>query len=223
MADTVLSSADSKDRNPAWATILYPESCNPDFLSIIRSSGYRCLLSPLHDLDVDEDGVLKKPHYHLLVWFKGSRRKSQFEKLRVALSGVGVEKIGDPLGYSRYLCHLDDLDKAQYSPSEVISFGGLNYQSILARSLDNFQVTLELVDFAFQCTSFSDFARQVRFQHPEYMSILVSKSYFFNNLIRDRRNEEYDCKVSRQEECKFRGQEDWSSDLGCDCPFSSSD
>lgn len=223
MADTVLSSADSKDRNPAWATLLYPESCNPDYLSIIRSSGYRCLLSPLHDSDVDEDGVLKKPHYHLLVWFKGARRASQFEKLRVALSGVGTIKIGDPLGYARYLCHLDDQDKAQYDTGEVISFGGLNYQSILAKSLDPFQVLLDLTDLALQYDSFSGFTRQVRLQHPEYISLLISKSYFFNNLIRDRRNCEYDSKVCRQTERGFQRPEDWSSSDGTDCPFSGPD
>lgn len=229
MSDTV--EKDSAVKSSAWATLLYPESCSPDFLQIIQSSGYPCLLSPLHSQDVDDDGCIKKPHYHLLIWFRGSRRKSQVEKFRVQLKGVGLEKISNPLGHARYLCHLDDSDKAQYSKDDVLAFGGLNYTSILSRSIDKNQATLELVSLANTCLSFADLVAQCMLRYPEYIGILSSKSYFFNSLISSLRRDEYSRKqravqeelfyasrVGRQKESGFYS-EGWEQDIRHESPF----
>lgn len=169
----------------SWATVLYPESCSPDFREIISSSGVPCLLSPLHDSDVDDDGVLKKPHYHLLMWFNRSRSAKQVEPLVVQLKAVGLEKVLNPTGYARYLVHMDDEDKFQYMREEVQEFNGLSFASVLSRSVDTFQAVLELTDMclAGNIQSFHALVLRVRGSRPELLPFLSQKSYYFTNLL----------------------------------------
>lgn len=221
MADTTLEQ--STEKSPAWATILYPESCAENFTEILESSGYPCMLSPLHDQDTDEDGVIKKPHYHLLIWFKGSRRKSQAEKLRVQLKGVGLEKVPNPLGYSRYLCHLDDPDKALYKKEDVKCFNGLNYASILAKGIDKNEATLELISMAETCSTFVELTRRVVKELPEYVGILTNKSYFFIEFMKQKGKVEYYASKSIREKGEHLHAERWKPDIGNESPFSNSD
>lgn len=71
-----------------------------------------------HTLDLDEDGNLKKPHVHA-VW--------RFENAR-SLSGVArwlkiepnyIQRVQNFKGALRYLVHMDDKDKHQYSVTDV--------------------------------------------------------------------------------------------------------
>lgn len=218
MSDTIIDG--SKEKASAWATLLYPESCETNFLEIIESSGYPCLLSPEHNQDIDENGVLKKPHYHLLIWFKGSRRKSQVEKLRLQLKAVGLEKINNPQNYARYLCHLDDPDKAQYSKESVICFGGLNYASILAKSIDKNLAIIELVNISENCNNFLELVRKVKKDYPEYIGILSSKSYFFNLITKGKGESIYVSNSIRKEENRVYPKGDgFEYDKGNKSPF----
>lgn len=215
MADTTLEN--STEKGIAWATILYPESCCINFLEIINSSGFPCALSPLHDQDVDEDGVLKKPHYHLLIWFKGSRRRSQVEKLRIALKAVGLEKINNPSGYARYLCHLDDLDKAQYDKENVQCFNGLDYTSILAKGIDKTIALIQILDMLESCKSFLELTRKVKAEYPEYIGILSKNAYFYINLMKEK-GENHVSNSCRKKEVGIYPTE-WKYDTGNESPF----
>lgn len=93
------------------------------------------VVSPLHDKDrfSDEDeaensehkaGELKKKHHHAIIsWGNPTTLNNALNTLRPF--GINhVEPIGSYPGYCRYLCHLDDPDKAQYDPDDVVCFGG---------------------------------------------------------------------------------------------------
>lgn len=114
-----------------FATELYPESVKPDYLAIIDSWHIQALLSPLHDKDVKEDGTPKKPHYHLELLYSTGRTEESVRKDTVSIGGVGLEILKSKVGYARYLCHLDNPEKAQYDPKDVKEFGGINYMSLI--------------------------------------------------------------------------------------------
>ena len=57
-----------------------------------------------------------------------------FEKI----GGVGCQRINVVRGYARYLCHLDNPEKAQYNISDVISLGGADYQEVISLASDKY-------------------------------------------------------------------------------------
>jgi hypothetical protein len=118
------------NKSKYFCAILYPNSTTYDFDKVIKSLALEHLtfcVSPIHDKDVEDDGSLKKAHYHLLLayssattlnnirgWFKAcGMPDSDLHSIRVCASGVG---------YYRYLCHKDNPDKAQYNDKDIRIF-----------------------------------------------------------------------------------------------------
>lgn len=124
----------------------------------------------LHDKDVNENGELKKAHYHIY-----GKRKNQTKR------EVLASKLGIPLnhcyystnwrGAVRYLIHVDDPDKYQYLVEEVISnFDVLPYidsqteqrrvSALIEFILSNPNVTVyELSLYAMTINAWSEFRR----------------------------------------------------------------
>ena len=78
------------------------------------------MISPLHKDDVNPYGEVKKPHYHVIVMFDSVKTLEQFAEFADTFGGVGKEKVNSIRGYARYLCHLDNPEKAQYNPYDVV-------------------------------------------------------------------------------------------------------
>ena len=108
-----------------FATILYQESMNSDYINILKNSGVPCYVSPLHDSDVNENGDPKKPHYHLLLCFKDNTSPNTAKALFNALGGVGCETVRNKIAYERYLIHADNKEKAQYDRNAVLQFNNV--------------------------------------------------------------------------------------------------
>ena len=55
----------------AYTFLAYPESSNIEKIKVaLDSANWDYEISPLHDKDLDNDGNLKKPHYHIIVGFR---------------------------------------------------------------------------------------------------------------------------------------------------------
>ena len=71
--------SDTRKRN--FVTIIYPESAPENFKEIIGDWHIPAFLSPLHDKDVNPDGEKKKPHYHLMLMFRGKKSLDQVKEI----------------------------------------------------------------------------------------------------------------------------------------------
>ena len=111
---------DSRVRN--YATVVYPESAPENWQEILSGHFVPCFVSPLHDKDENPGGESKKPHYHVILMFDGKKTVEQAKEIFDSIGGVGCEVVKSIRGYSRYLCHLDNPEKAQYEPSEMQDF-----------------------------------------------------------------------------------------------------
>lgn len=108
----------TKYRN--YAFIVYPESMLEDFFDRLESLKLPAFVSPLHDLDTKDDGSLKKPHYHVVLRYASQVAISHATKDLLALGVSQPPEIVKSLrAYSRYLCHLDQPEKAQYRLDDV--------------------------------------------------------------------------------------------------------
>lgn len=134
-------------RSRTWATVLYADSANPKWKEILGDLAIPCFVSPYHDKDKNPHGEDKKPHWHILFMFDGVKSVEQIQEICMQLCSVGQENVASTRGYARYLCHLDNPDKAQYDINDVLSFGGADYRDIIGLPSDKYLIISEMMDF----------------------------------------------------------------------------
>ena len=141
------SSSSGKGRTRNYATIVYPESAPENWVDLLRDQKVNAFISPLHDKDINPGGEEKKSHYHVQFLFESVKSKDQVQEIVSKIGGVGVEVVNSLRGYARYLCHLDNPEKAQYNVNDVISIGAEDYQSIISLPTDKYKLISEMIDY----------------------------------------------------------------------------
>lgn len=81
-----------------------------------------------HDKDIDDNGNLKPIHLHFVC--HGRHYLSQWAKL-LGIPENMIEIVRNTRGVNRYLIHLDDPEKYQYSPSDVITNKSVKFKMFL--------------------------------------------------------------------------------------------
>lgn len=137
------------ERGRNWATVIYPDSVAEDWQEQLQKLYAPVFVSPLQDADkADNAEGIAKPHRHILFMFYGKKSEAQVREIVNRLNGVGVERIESKIGYARYLCHMDNPEKAQYNKADVLSFGGADYEAaIIKPSGDYTEETKEIIYF----------------------------------------------------------------------------
>lgn len=103
----------------SFAGTLYPdsESYDCEYLLSVICSKFIDWAYILHDKDVDENGVLKKPHFH---WVgRATPRCLSVVSNFLGLPENDIEVVKNFDNMVMYLIHLNDIDKFQYSPDDV--------------------------------------------------------------------------------------------------------
>lgn len=73
-----------------------------------------------HDKDLKEDGSLKEPHFHILVYRKSGFRLQS--ACRTFTQNTLIQPIRSRVHSYQYLVHKNDPDKAQYSVSDISEY-----------------------------------------------------------------------------------------------------
>lgn len=118
--------ADKKVKKRHWAMVAYPESLPVDWLDQLKQTGLKIAISPLHDKDTNPTGEPKKPHYHVIVSYEGPTTYSNVEKLTLRLNQPHPQPLEAVKGYYRYLTHMDNPEKVQYSAADIQLLNGFN-------------------------------------------------------------------------------------------------
>lgn len=155
---TSKSSGSGRTRN--YATIVYPDSAPENWRDILVDCMVPAFISPLHDKDLnpnfDDDKVeFKKAHYHVMIMFDGVKTVDQAKEIFNKIGGVGCVVIASIRGHARYLCHLDNPEKAQYSPDDVTCLCGADYTSICTHLNDKYRVIEEMLDWCVENECYS--------------------------------------------------------------------
>lgn len=179
----------SEKRYRNFATVVYPESASDDWIDILRELKIPCFISPLHNNDKNPTGEAKKAHYHVQFAFEGKKSKDQVNEIIKEIGGVGCEVVSSLRAYARYLCHLDNPEKAQYKTSDVISLGGLNYNNVIGSMADKSVCLTEMIDFVNDndLDSFSELVCYAKEFKTQWFDCLInSGSYFIKEYIKSR-------------------------------------
>lgn len=122
-----------------WSFIAYPESLPENWKDILQETGLQIAISPLHDKDLNADGEIKKPHYHLVLFFNGPTTYNRVEKISKMINATIPKRVISPIGMIRYLTHKDNPEKAQYDEREIVTLNGLDLEDI-----DGMTMSMEL-------------------------------------------------------------------------------
>lgn len=140
-------------RTRNFATEIYLDSAPENWFDILVDTKIPCFISPYHDKDYnvkrDENGELvpKKAHFHIMLMFDSVKTEEQAREVCSLFNGVGLEIVNSIRGYARYLCHLDNPEKAQYPIDEVRCLGGADYLNVVALPKDKYTAIREIIEY----------------------------------------------------------------------------
>lgn len=178
-------------RTRNWACIIYLDSAPNNFEDIIADFCVPAFLSPYHDKDINPDGSIKKPHYHLMLMFDGVKTAKQVKELFDLVNGVGCTPLNSIRGYARYLCHLDNPEKAQYNTDSVKSFGGADYLEIINLVTDKYKVLKEILNFCYanNIYQYHTLVDKCMYEKEEWFRIVADNTFFFSGYLKSKRGD----------------------------------
>lgn len=181
---------DSRAR--VWTIVVYPESAPENWKSILNDEHIKWICSPLHDLDVNPDGEVKKAHWHVILAFETMKSYSQIKELADKINAPIPQKVANIRGAVRYLVHLDNPEKYQYSTSQIEAYGGADIAEYFKATVtEKREILKEMVAYIRDnnVTEFIDFSLWCAENNDEWWAILTeSSSYFIGQVIKSQRH-----------------------------------
>lgn len=119
-------------RSNLWAFIGYPDDSLPDnYLNICQNWHIPCLISPVHDKDLNGDLTEKKKHIHFMLYFGIGANKSfdQVKEYSNQLNASIPIIVNNADAMTRYFIHLDNPEKHQYKKSDLICLSGFEIKN----------------------------------------------------------------------------------------------
>lgn len=161
-------------RTRNFATVVYPESTVSNWQEILKAQFVPAFISPLHDKDLNPGGEAKKSHYHVLLMFDSVKTVEQAKSIFSLIGGVGCEVVQSLRGYARYLCHLDNPEKFQYSENDVVSLCGADYINVIGLVTDKYVAIGDMIDFCEQndIISYAELLKYCRLNRSDWFRVL---------------------------------------------------
>lgn len=165
-----------------WAIQIYPESVDKDYKEILKSLGYKIVMSPLHDKDIDDEGKLKKPHRHIMIDFGGGIKLKSVESIIESIKAYQhCEIVGNKTSMYYYFIHKNDKDKYQYDIEEMEYINSTMYDW----TESGFKDILNYID-DYDCKSLKKLTQQLRKDEQDHLLEYVSKNtYYVVQYIKD--------------------------------------
>lgn len=182
---------DERTRN--WTFLVYPESAPANWREILNDLHIPWVESPLHDKDIDTNGEILKAHWHVLLMFDGNKSFSQVCEIAEQLNSPIPEKAGSARGLVRYMAHMDNPDKYQYSVMDIVGHGGVDVLALLkATKAQRYELIREMIAFIkeneiVELKDLIDYASSERFE--DWFPLLCDNStYVINSYITSNRH-----------------------------------
>lgn len=181
---------DGRARN--WTFVLYPESAPEAWSDVLNELHIQWAVSPLHDQDVNADGTLKKPHWHVLLCFEGNKSQDQVDTISHSINGTICQKVSSVRGMVRYFTHMDNPEKYQYPAAQIGCHGGFDPAEYLTLS-KSYQ--LDIVEQMEQFIQENDIyylhelTEYARMYHRDdwYPALVFHNCYYIVQTLKERR------------------------------------
>ena len=166
-----------KDRYRLFFIELYKETKSYDYKEVLRNlKGYKKWAYITHDKDRKENGELKKEHTHFVLHLDNASTKEALSK-KTGIPINFIENVRNERSVVRYLIHIDDDDKYQYSKNEIKC--SRNYERYVSKCFDDLETEEQILSniFAFLDSAMVD--------NKNYSSILFLLIQYVNSNCYD--------------------------------------
>ena len=186
----MVNEKNKKDRSlRSFGMILYSDSTAYDCESILSDviSNYEFAWIK-HDKDVDEDGVLKKEHIHVLVSFNSPRKLSW---ILSRFKQSHIEIISSNSAYLRYMTHSDSDDSTKYIYPDSDLHLSSKFKAIFDKDVKHINIVSLVTEYYLYCNKenlrpcYSDFVFWIAASHDSYITDVLRFAYALKNIIRD--------------------------------------
>lgn len=166
--------------SPTWLFLVWEESAPPDWMDKLGQIGIEGFVSPLHNLDVDDDGQPKKPHWHVMLrWPKGrtTYKNALAWARRIYPDVPHVEPAMSARSSLRYFCHLDNPEKYQYPIESIRAWGGVDPLDIINSASDDLLELKYIYAYisANNIVRYTDFVDFCSAEKPEWFRLINIK------------------------------------------------
>lgn len=188
-----MPSDNSNRRVRNWCAVVYPESAPANWKDILDSKGVKWACSPLHDKDVDDDGEVKKAHWHIILCYGGNKSYEQVVDDLQELNCPRPQVCRDVTSSVRYFIHKDHPHKFQYSEKDIECYGGFDIAQVFKlSSSERKELFRQIVEYVREqdILEFWDLMMYAMDEHPDDWFPLLSESgsIMLNNLIKSNRH-----------------------------------
>lgn len=191
----MVKAKDERTRN--WTFVVYPESAPENWREVIDDLHVPWVESPLHDRDVNPNGELKKPHWHVMIMFSSNKSYSQIREITMKLRSPNPQKVANAKGMVRYFAHMDNPEKCQYKKTDIVTHAGAEISSYLSvTTAERYELINEMMEFIdsqgiVEMKSLLDYARRERFD--DWFPLLCDNSaYIMDSYIKSNRHRKTD-------------------------------
>lgn len=170
-----------------WAFVLYPESAPSDWKDILQSTGLICAISPYHDKDINPDGTIKKPHYHIILAFAGPTTFKTVKRITDELNQPIPIPLEAVKGMYRYHIHQDNPEKFQYKDSDRQFINGFSINDFIELSANEvLDIERQVIQFIRDndIYEYSDLVNLLQDNNmTTELNVVCSHTIFFNSYV----------------------------------------
>lgn len=178
-----------------WAFLMYPDSRPVDWEDQLQSTGLPIAISPLHDRDTNDDGTIKKPHWHVLLCFDGPTTLNCIQDISARVNGTTIIPVNSVRGMYRYHLHEDNPEKFEYwkYPEEyqrtfINGFDIKDYSSLTSQE----EVAMHALIFRYineqKIFEYSDLVDYCMNEDMQAFDFVVHHTLVFNSYCASRRH-----------------------------------
>ena len=182
-----------KARTRNWTFVIYPESVVSNWRDVLDDEHIQWVESPVHDKDTNPEGEIKKAHIHILLMYDGVKSYNQILEITQKINASVPQKCGSAKGLVRYMIHMDNPEKYQYSRADIIGHGGVDILDMLKpTSGSRYEMFKEMTEFILdndirEYEELWIYAMQNRYD--DWFQLLADNGTFaINNFIKSRRH-----------------------------------
>ena len=189
------------NRTRSWSFVLYEDSAPDNWRDILDDMHIEWIESPWHDKDVNANGEPKKKHKHILLIFPGKKSYEQIKEITDKLQQPIPQRCHNAKALVRYMAHMDNPEKAQYSPSDIVAHGGVDLAEMLRpSSSERYSIIRDMIAYirSAAVTEFQDLMDYAADEHfDDWFPLLCDNSaYVIGQYIKSQRHR---CQTSREE------------------------
>lgn len=188
------SSSQSKEtRTRNWTCVVYPESAPENWRVFLDDLHIEWVESPLHEFDCNATGEVKKAHWHVLLMFGGVKSYEQVCEVIKPLNGPIPERCHNAKAMVRYMAHLDNPEKHQYSVSDIKAHGGVDLAELLRpSSSERYTIIKDMCDYVREnrITEFQDLMDYAMANHFDtwFPALCDNSAYVVGQYIKSQRH-----------------------------------